>query len=240
MLVGGLLLVGGSLAPWAQMSVLALERSVGGLDGDGKLTIVAGVLIVVLVLTAVATKAAKGSAIAIALLALVAGAIAIYDTVDVNDKAHQAEALSPLVSATVGWGLYVVMTGAGIALVGALVFATAATSATISGAPPVPTSIATATAVAATASPATTAAPALWPCPCCAESMPASAATCPHCGRDVTPVTAAPAALPGDGWYADPFGRHPDRWWDGAQWTQWVRDHAGGTRSEDPPVHEPA
>ena len=37
-------------------------------------------------------------------------------------------------------------------------------------------------------------------------------------------------------WIADPSGRHPDRWWDGLQWTQWVRDKEGGTRSEDPPV----
>jgi hypothetical protein len=41
------------------------------------------------------------------------------------------------------------------------------------------------------------------------------------------------AGIP-EGWYHDPLGRHPDRWWDGATWTQWVRDKPGGTRSEDP------
>lgn len=37
-------------------------------------------------------------------------------------------------------------------------------------------------------------------------------------------------------WKPDPTGRHPDRWWDGRKWTEWVRDRPGGTRSEDPPL----
>ena len=41
-------------------------------------------------------------------------------------------------------------------------------------------------------------------------------------------MTSTPA-----GWYDD--GHGSTRWWDGAQWTQWVRDKPGGTRSEDPP-----
>jgi Short C-terminal domain/Protein of unknown function (DUF2510) len=45
----------------------------------------------------------------------------------------------------------------------------------------------------------------------------------------------ARALLPGEGWLPDPSGRHPDRWWDGERWTEWVRDKPGGTRSEDPP-----
>ena len=40
---------------------------------------------------------------------------------------------------------------------------------------------------------------------------------------------------PNEGWLPDPSGRYPDRWWDGAQWTEWVRDKPGGTRSADPP-----
>jgi len=42
---------------------------------------------------------------------------------------------------------------------------------------------------------------------------------------------AAGAAGPGQqhapGWYPDPFGRHETRWWDGAQWTEHVRDASG-------------
>ena len=47
-----------------------------------------------------------------------------------------------------------------------------------------------------------------------------------------------PGAGTPEGWLADPSGRHPDRWWDGVQWSQWMRDREGGTRLEDPPVGE--
>jgi uncharacterized protein YxjI len=36
------------------------------------------------------------------------------------------------------------------------------------------------------------------------------------------------------GWYADPFGRHEYRYWDGAQWTEHVSSH--GRQAVDPPV----
>lgn len=39
----------------------------------------------------------------------------------------------------------------------------------------------------------------------------------------------APAA-----WYADPFGRHEQRYWDGGQWTEHVT--TGGLQSGDPPL----
>lgn len=29
------------------------------------------------------------------------------------------------------------------------------------------------------------------------------------------------------GWYADPFGRHQHRWWDGSGWSERIRDGAG-------------
>lgn len=37
-------------------------------------------------------------------------------------------------------------------------------------------------------------------------------------------------------WKPDPSGRFPDRYFDGKDWTKWVRDKPGGTRSEDPPL----
>ncbi len=34
---------------------------------------------------------------------------------------------------------------------------------------------------------------------------------------------------PVSGWHPDPYGRFPQRWWDGRQWTGQVRDHGGHT-----------
>lgn len=74
-------------------------------------------------------------------------------------------------------------------------------------------------------------------CPHCAEQIMPAATVCPHCNRDVTPSALPPAPTgTAKGWIPDPSGRHPDRYWDGRAWTQWVRDAPGGTRSEDPPV----
>ena len=46
------------------------------------------------------------------------------------------------------------------------------------------------------------------------------------------------ADQPRAAWYADPFGRHEQRWWDGARWGEKVRD--GGTAGIDPPGIEEA
>lgn len=74
-------------------------------------------------------------------------------------------------------------------------------------------------------------------CPHCAEKIMPAAVVCPHCGRDVESALMVPAAADTPpSWLPDPSGRHPDRWWNGTEWTQWVRDKPGGTRSEDPPL----
>lgn len=46
-----------------------------------------------------------------------------------------------------------------------------------------------------------------------------------------------PAGPHPPGWYADPWGRHEHRWWDGHRWTAAVAD--GGRRGEDPPQGTP-
>jgi hypothetical protein len=67
-------------------------------------------------------------------------------------------------------------------------------------------------------------------------AQPTSPAPAPQVRAAVAPQPLVPPPTgTGEGWLRDPSGRHPDRWWDGTQWTQWVRDMPGGTRSEDPP-----
>ena len=77
------------------------------------------------------------------------------------------------------------------------------------------------------------------PCPHCAAMimvMPA-VKVCTDCGGEVlqVPLVALPPGT-AQGWFKDPSDRHPERWWDGNAWTQWVRERPGGTRTEDPPL----
>ena len=74
----------------------------------------------------------------------------------------------------------------------------------------------------------------LRPCPWCSELIQPAARVCRYCRRDV--ALPPPPHETAEAWLPDPSGRHPDRWWNGSQWTQWVRDKPGGTRSEDPPL----
>jgi hypothetical protein len=73
-------------------------------------------------------------------------------------------------------------------------------------------------------------------CPYCAEQIHREAVVCRFCTRDVEPLpTLEPQ--PTEGWYPDPLERdpaRPDRWFDGGQWTQWLRDKPGGTTTENP------
>jgi hypothetical protein len=96
----------GSVGPWA--TVLGLF-SVDGTVGDGRITLglaVFGVLVLV-----IGREASVASAIA-ALVALALGAVAVIDLVDLNNVTKPT--VGHVVSA--GWGLYVVLVGAVIAL----------------------------------------------------------------------------------------------------------------------------
>lgn len=73
------------------------------------------------------------------------------------------------------------------------------------------------------------------PCPFCAESILPAARLCPHCGTRFATLPLPPAGT-AESWMQDPSGRHPLRWWNGTEWTHWVADKRGGTRSEDLPV----
>jgi len=70
------------------------------------------------------------------------------------------------------------------------------------------------------------------------QSGPSESQAAPASPPELPASASLPSPPPGTGesWLTDPSGRHPDRYWDGAAWTRWVRDKPGGTRSEDAPV----
>ncbi len=114
---GAALLVIGALLPWVKAEAGFFSVSKNGMDGDGVFTLLfGGAIALVFALTRKPNTAAW---LVIALSGL-AGAIAVYDTIDVSNKADELtnSSSSIHVSASVGIGLWLTLAAAILALVG--------------------------------------------------------------------------------------------------------------------------
>ena len=89
-LIGGGLVILGSFLPWATVTSAFGSVSKSGTDGDGQITLIAGCL---------------------------AALVAVMDIIDVSRTAGEVE--SAYLDASVGIGLWVVLAGAVVAVVGA-------------------------------------------------------------------------------------------------------------------------
>lgn len=107
MLVGAVLIAVGSLGPWAT-SPFASES---GASGDGVFTLMAAVVLGLVAL--VHNRHDVLASVAI----LVAGGVGVYDIVHIHDRLRSA-VFHGVQLDHVGWGLYAVVGGAVIALVG--------------------------------------------------------------------------------------------------------------------------
>jgi hypothetical protein len=121
LLLGAVAIGVGSVAPWAEASAGVFSRSVSGTDGDGVITLVLAVVVLLLALVTTTPTARRGLLVLAGLCAAGAAGIGIYDAVNVNDAARRAEDLSSLVEASVGWGLYAVIAGGVLGVIGAFV-----------------------------------------------------------------------------------------------------------------------
>lgn len=112
MLGGAAMIILGSLLPWATVSAGILQRSMNGIDGDGKITIVGGVLALLAGITLFTRPVAAARALGI-LGAIVAGGVAILDLINVSDTNTSG------VNTSIGVGLYLIPLGALLVLVAA-------------------------------------------------------------------------------------------------------------------------
>jgi len=139
-IVGGLLSAVGSFLAWASVSAAGQGVSAKGTDGtDGYITLVAGII---LILYGVArlTGSAMGTKKAMAVIAIVAGGVAVYDAVTAKERVldeassqvassagvtkDQARTLldqavsSGQVAISLSFGIFVVMAGGVLGLIG--------------------------------------------------------------------------------------------------------------------------
>lgn len=157
-LVGGVVMAVGSLLAWAKVSInlvgLNQSETVKGIDGsDGKITIVLGVVIVVLAALALGKLAKKATGWIITGCAVIATGLGAWDWTDIKSKGddivHQAAAaaggnadvikmLEDGIKVSTGIGLYLVVLGGIMAIVGGIMLATKKSAATAAAPPSTP------------------------------------------------------------------------------------------------------
>lgn len=97
----------GSIMPWASMTTAFGTLTVNGTDGDGLITAAGGGLVLFLIFTRRYMLALVG--------ALLTGAGLVYDAMNISQAVGEAE--SKYATASIGWGLYLAIAGAAVAIV---------------------------------------------------------------------------------------------------------------------------
>lgn len=113
---GASLLIVGSLLDWVTVQTVFGSIGVGGMDGDGPITLIVGIIALGLFL-AVKKRAA---AITASVFCAIGGAVAVYDFINVKDEASNVS--NEFARASVGIGLYVCIIGAGLGLVAGILW----------------------------------------------------------------------------------------------------------------------
>jgi hypothetical protein len=112
---GAVLIVIGSFLPWAVVRTGFGQISKAGTEGDGVFTLIGGLVIGFLAF--LFYSQGKSTGIPIGILALLAGAVAVLDAVDVQSKF--AAVNNEFAQGSIGTGLYITILGAVAALLGA-------------------------------------------------------------------------------------------------------------------------
>ena len=115
---GGLLAIIGSVLPWGTVRSAFGQVDVSGTEGDGVLTLVLGLVVGALGLSSLAGARRVLAIVALLPTVGIAG-IAAYDLANITEVADELSGSFVQVSA--GPGLWVVLAGAAVALVGAII-----------------------------------------------------------------------------------------------------------------------
>lgn len=113
-IVGAVLIGIGSVLPWAKVESQFGDLSVAGTEGDGVITLIAAVVLAIGGFMRIKSPGSTFAKVLIVLSALVAGVTAAYDMSSISDIGGNEFA-----TASVGIGLYVVLAGAVVGMLGA-------------------------------------------------------------------------------------------------------------------------
>lgn len=117
-LLGAVLLVVGALLPWASAETPFATLTAKGVEGDGVLTLGAGLLVALLITLG---SGRRGPALMCVIVGLLAGLVALVDMSNLADALAELEQdESLLLAPSIGVGLWLTAIGAGVVVVGSL------------------------------------------------------------------------------------------------------------------------
>lgn len=123
-LVGGIVMIVGSLLPWVSVSSMFGTINKNGIEGDGIFTLICGVAVILASIVA-KEKPGKPSSVLAVLFGLFGGILAVFTLANVGEATRTISGES--VFAAVGIGIYVTLIGAVVAIVGGLMKSTSVT-----------------------------------------------------------------------------------------------------------------
>lgn len=124
-MAGGLLLCLGSFLPWVTANApLVGSMSKSGMEGgDGIITLILGIGIAALGIGFLAgMKSSSAGPLIVLIAAVAAAAVTVVDYNDVQGRVEDAQAVSDLVSASVGAGIWTLFVGSIVSALGSLSF----------------------------------------------------------------------------------------------------------------------
>jgi hypothetical protein len=116
---GGVLMVLGSFLPWATVDGVLGNQSVSGMEGDGVITVVLGLVAAALGVVAVIRGGGIGKGIGILLVAALAGLILAIDWAQIEDLAADS-IFEDVISFNTGIGMYTIAVAVIVALAGGI------------------------------------------------------------------------------------------------------------------------
>lgn len=148
-IIMGLVVIIGSILPWATAQSAFGSINKNGIEGDGKITLATGIIAILCGIAILVSEKNSGW-IGLAVIASIASmAVAIIDLIDVSNKLSGVS--NEFIQASAGIGLYVVLVGGIVGIVGALASAVKRQT------------------------------PQIYVCPHCGGTVEQNSRFCPHC-----------------------------------------------------------
>lgn len=108
-ITGGILIIAGSLLPWATANDVGRSYAYSGMDGAGGISMVLGLLIIIGAFIRFNRPGSRAYiALAFSILAIAFGAILVAN---ISSEVQEVEASNPFAEASVGAGVYLIILG---------------------------------------------------------------------------------------------------------------------------------